>query len=125
MKISEIISEGRKGQLDPDHKQSMHSTYTYNDKNGAGFDYNYYRVGMAAAMADGSNRPLDIDDRTWYHHDNVAVPYSKAESDMLKQAFKHVNTSVNHVVRDHRSKESSGTHTISPVSARRPNRYGV
>lgn len=125
MRIHEIIAEGTKGKLDREHKKAMHRTVTFNDGNGAGFDYNLQRVGLAAAMADGSNKKLKVDDRTWFHSDNVAVPYTELESRMLNQAFKHVNSKVNHVVRDHRSSESSGTHRTSPVPARRTNKYGV
>ena len=122
MKISEIIIEGTKGSLRPEHKAALHTTTTFNDNNGAGFDYNFNRVGLALAMADGSGKKLDIDDRTWYHSDNVAVPYTELENRMLKQAFKSINSTVNSVVRDHKSKEQDDTHKISPVPVRKKNR---
>lgn len=125
MRAHEFIIEGSKGKLHGDHAHAFHRTITYNDGHGAGFDYNFNRVGMAVAMSDGSNKKLDIDDRTWFHHDNVAVPYTEEEADMFKQAFKAIKTDVNQVVTDHRSKEPNHVNNTSPVAAKPRNRYGV
>lgn len=125
MKIRDIIVEGNKGKLSNDHAHAFHKTLTYNDGHGAGFDYNFNRVGMAVAMSDGSNKKLDVDDRTWFHHDNVAIPYTEEEVKMFKQAFKAIKTDVNNVVSDHRSKEPNHVNNASPVAARKKNRYGV
>lgn len=125
MKINEIINEGSKGKIHPDHAHAFHKTITYNDGHGAGFDYNFNRVGMAVAMADGSKDGLDIDDRTWFHHDNVAVPYTDQEAKMFDQAFKAVKTVVNPVVKDHKSSEPNHVNNVSPVAAKKKNRYGV
>ena len=125
MKITEIIQEGTKGELHTDHKHAFHKTMTYNDGHGAGYDYNFNRVGMAVAMSDGSNKKLDVDDRTWFHHDNVAVPYTNEEEKMFKQAFKSIKTKVNPVVTDHKSREPNHVNNQSPVAAKKKNRYGV
>lgn len=125
MRAYEFVTEGTKGKLHSDHAHAFHKTITYNDGHGAGFDYNFNRVGMAVAMSDGSNKKLDINDRTWFHHDNVAVPYTDEEEAMLKQAFKAVKTDVNPVVTDHRSSEPNHVNNASPVAAKKKNRYGV
>ena len=41
---------------------------------------------MAAAMADGVT-PITIDAESWAGRNNIATPYSKLESDMLKHAY--------------------------------------
>ena len=125
MKINEIIQEGAKGRIHPDHAHAFHKTITYNDGHGAGFDYNFNRVGMAIAMADGSGKKLNIDDRTWFHHDNVAVPYTEVEAKMFDQAFNSVKTVVNPILTDHGSKEPNHVHIVSPVAKKKKNRYGV
>ena len=125
MKITEIIQEGRKGKLRPDHEKALLGTRTFGDGHGAGNDQNYNRVGLALAMADGSDADLDIDDRTWFHADNVAVPYTELEHKMLDQAFRAVKTIQQHVVRNHHSSEHESVHKASPVPARRKNKYGV
>jgi len=125
MKISEIIIEGKKGRLGKNTKRAMHKTHTYSDGYKSNGTMNFYRVGMAAAMADGSNKPVDIDERTWYSTDNVVVPYSDLEHKMMHQAFKAVNTNVKTPVPDHKSKESTSTNKNSPVRAQTRNKYGV
>jgi hypothetical protein len=124
MRANEFITE-RKGHLRKSHERAMHRTHAYNDGYDAGNNYNFYRVGMAAAMADGTNKKLDIDDRTWYHNNNLAVPYTEQEHKMMHQAFGNVSTDVEEIVRDHSSKESKMTNNVSPVSGKRPNKYGV
>ena len=128
MKISDIIQEGHpghRGKLDTTKSRAMHRTHVYGDGYHTNGTYNFYRVGMAAAMADGSGKPLEIDDRTWYHTNNVATPYSELEHKMMHQAFKHINSNVEEVVKDHRSQEANDTHKTSPIPARKKNKYGV
>jgi len=125
MKINEIVIEGKKGVLDKISKNAMHKTHLYNDGYDAGNNYNFYRVGMAVAMADGSNKKLDIDDRTWYHNNNVAVPYTELDHNMMNQAFKSVKSVNKLVVGDHRSLEDDKINKISPVRAKTKNKFGV
>ena len=80
---------------------------------------------MAAAMADGSGKPVDVDERTWYSTSNVTVPYSDVEHDMMHQAFKTVKTNVKTPVRDRKSREADDTHKTSPVRAKSKNKFGV
>jgi hypothetical protein len=125
MKIKDIVHEGRRGRLDKTKSQAMHRTHVYGDGYHTNGTMNFYRVGMAAAMADGSGKPLEIDDRTWYSTNNVSNPYTELEHRMMHQAFKHVKSDVEEVVKDHRSRESKDTHKNSPVPARKKNKYGV
>jgi len=124
MRANEFIIE-RKGHLRGSHQRAMHRSHAYKDGHHAGNNYNFYRVGMAAAMADGSNKKLDIDDRTWYHNNNLAVPYTEHEHKMMHQAFGSVDSDVEEIVHDHSSKESKHTNNTSPVPTKRTNKYGV
>ena len=51
-------------------------------------------------MADGGDKPIDIDERTWFSTNNVSVPYSELEHKMMHQAFKLVKSNVHNPVSD-------------------------
>lgn len=125
MRANEFVAEGTKGKLRKSAGKAMHKTHAFNDGHDAGNNYNFNRVGIAVAMADGSNKKLDIDDRTWYHNNNVAVPYTELEHKMLNQAFKNVSTESEQIVRDHRSLEPDTVNKQSPVATKKKNKYGV
>jgi len=125
MKIHEIIIEGKKGKLSGHAKNAMHKTHAYSDGYHTDGTMNFYRVGMAAAMADGSKNPVDIDERTWYSTSNVTVPYSDLEHEMMHQAFKAVKSNVKTPVKDRKSREADDTHKTSPVRAKSKNKFGV
>lgn len=125
MKVQEIVSEGRKGKLNKIQKRAMHRTHSYSDGYKSNGTMNFYRVGLAAAMADGSNKPLDIDERTWYSTNNVAVPFTEVEHDMMHQAFKSVYTNLEEPVTDHKSRELPDVNKTSISIPRTKNRYGV
>jgi len=125
MKINEIMAEGKKGKLHKNVKNAMHKTHAYSDGYHTDGTMNFYRVGMAAAMADGSNRPVDVDERTWFSTNNVSVPYTDLEHKMMHQAFKTVNSNVKNPVKDGRSREADDTNKTSPVRAKTRNKYGV
>jgi len=125
MKIQDIIIEGKKGHLPKHVINAMHKTHTYSDGYRTDGTMNFYRVGMAAAMADGSGKPVDVDERTWFSTRNVSVPYSDLEHEMMHQAFKAVNTNLENPVSDQRSREADDTNKSSPIRAKSKNKYGV
>ena len=125
MRAHEFVIEGRKGKLPKTHSKAMHRTHAYNDGYDAGNNYNFYRVGMAAAMADGSGKLPEIDDRTWFHNNNIAVPYTETEHKIMHDAFKAVSSDVEEIVRDHRSLENDDVHRTSPVASKKRHKYGV
>jgi hypothetical protein len=125
MKINEIVAEGKKGKLSKHAKNAMHKTHAYSDGYHTDGAMNFYRVGMAAAMADGSGKPVDVDERTWYSTSNVTVPYSDLEHEMMHQAFKAVKSNVKTPVKDRKSREADDTHKNSPVRAKTKNKFGV
>jgi len=125
MKINEIVTEGKKGKLHKHAKNAMHKTHAYSDGYHTDGTMNFYRVGMAAAMADGGDKPVDLDERTWYSTNNVTVPYTDLEHKMMHQAFKTVKTNVKTPVRDRKSREADDVHKTSPVRVKSKNKFGV
>lgn len=128
MRADEFVIEGKpgkKGKLKKSIANAMHGTHAFGDGYHSNGTYNFYRVGMASAMADGTDKKLDIDDRTWFHTNNVAVPFTELEHKMLHQAFDVVNTNVDQVVKDHRSLEPDSVNRVSPVGKIKKNKYGV
>ena len=116
MKITEIISEGVGRAADhPEHAESANTgEWQFRDQGGYNPTYNLNRVMMATAMADGSNKKLDMDEASWVSVYNVARPYSEQEHKMMKQAFKTVGSEVHHTGPKHKSMEHESTHKVSP-----------
>jgi hypothetical protein len=116
MKINEIISEGVGRAADhPEHATHANTgEWQFRDHGGYYPTYNLNRVMMAAAMADGSNKKLDVDEASWVSVYNVARPYTEQEHKMMQQAFRAINSEVHHTETDHKSYEHPETHTVSP-----------
>ena len=125
MKINEVIVEGHDGKK-PAYYTSDTGQVKFRDKGGYDRTYHLNRIMMATAMADGKDeKPLDMDQSSWVEKYNIAHPYTEIEHKMLKQAFATIDSEVEHVEPDHKSKELPDTHFMSPVAARKKNRYGV
>lgn len=125
MKIKDIIVENKGGSRPANADYADTGEWKFRDVGGYDRTYNLNRIMMAAAMADGSNKPVDVDPASWVEKYNVARPYSEVEHNMMKQAFKTVNSDYKHSEKDHKSKETPDTHKTSPVPAKRKNKYGV
>jgi hypothetical protein len=113
MKCTEIIveSEGKK----PEH--AVHASggeWKFRDKGGWNPTYNLNRVMMAAAMADGSDKPVKMDKVSWIGVHNWSRPYSEVENKMVQQALKATDSEMHHIDTDHRSREHPSTHSVSP-----------
>ena len=114
MKIKEIIQEARVGEH-PDHATHANTgEWQFRDVGGWYPTYNLNRVMMAAGMADGSNKKLEIDPASWVSVFNIARPYSEIEHKMMKQAFKAIGSETHHTESDHKSREHPDTHKVSP-----------
>ena len=116
MKILELITERTTGKLSKRQQNSTRGLHVFSDSEKANSDYTFNRVGLAAAVCDGSNNP-DVDYLSWIGKKKLTAPYTKVEADMLKQAYKLAgadHTDLNHG--DMSSKELFGTNTVSPVS---------
>ena len=116
MKILELITERKAGKLSKRQQNPTRGLHTFSDSEHANSDYTFNRVGLAAAMCDGTNEP-DIDYISWIGKKKLTAPYTKVEADILKQAYKMAGANhkdLNHG--DMNSKELSSTNTVSPVS---------
>ncbi len=116
MKILELITERKAGKLSKRQQNSTRGLHVFSDSEKANSDYTFNRVGLAAAMCDGTNNP-DVDYLSWIGKRKLTAPYTKVEADMLKQAYKLAGADykdLNHG--DMSSKELKSTNTVSPVS---------
>lgn len=128
MRIHEIINEqAPAGKVSKRYQQATRGLNKFRDAEKADRVYELNRVMMAAACSDGTNPlPDHFHGQSWAGKDNIATPYTKAEQEMLKQAYEAAGASwddVNHG--DMRSMELKSTNKASPVPARKKNRYGV
>jgi len=87
MRAREFIAE-RDGTIGTRRQAATVGLNTFGDSERQNSDYTLNRVMMAAACADGTNKPIDIDAKSWLGKSRSAHPYTKVEQNMLKQAFK-------------------------------------
>lgn len=125
MKIKDIIVENKGGDRPANADYADTGEWKFRDIGGYDRTYNLNRIMMAAAMADGSGKPVNVDQASWVEKYNTARPYTEEEHNMMKSAFKTINSDYKHSEKDHKSKETPDTHKQSPVPARKKNRYGV
>ena len=117
MKIKEIIvefHEHKKGTPSRETVKSSTGEWLFRDE---GIDrvYNLNRVMMAAAASDGSGKEVDVPSASWVEKYNTARPYTEAEHNMMRSAFKTIGADHKHSIDDHRSRETDDTHKSSPV----------
>jgi hypothetical protein len=116
MRAKEFIDESKKGTLSSRQQQSTRGMHKFQDGDRWNGDYTLYRLGLAVAGTDGEIVP-DMDSESWVGKSKLAAPYSKAEEDMLKIAYKVVGANyqdLNHG--DLNSQELKSTNTTSPVA---------
>jgi len=116
MKINEIIQEGRNGKKPK--KQTVGDTGEWRFRDVGGYDrvYHLNRIMMATAMADGQSKsPVKMNQSSWFEKYNTARPYTEAEHNMMRSAFKTVDSDYKETEQDHQSKEPEDTHKSSPV----------
>lgn len=125
MKILDIISESSQKKITKRQQQSTKGLNTYGDGEHVSGDYTGYRLGMAVAGADGKT-PLDMKAKSWVGKKKTTHPYTKEEQAMLKQAYKAVGAEYTDLNKGNlNSLELEDTHKVSPVAARKKNKYGV
>ena len=117
MRATEFITERTKGKMSKRQQNPTRGLHTFSDAEHANSDYTFNRVGLAAAMCDGKNKP-DMDYVSWIGKNKLTAPYTKIEADILKQAYKMAGANHNDLNHgDMNSKELDGTHTLSPVAS--------
>ena len=124
MKIRDIITE-QTGELPDRARQATRGLNRFTDGKKWNSDYTLYRLGLALACTDGKTMP-DMDDESWVGRWKITAPYTQAEQDMLKMAYKAVDAEhedINHG--DLRSQEGHTIQKTSPVAKPKKNKYGV
>ena len=125
MKINEVITEATVGKLTKRQQQATRGLNKFTDGDHWNSDYTLYRLGLAVASTDGKTDP-DTDKESWVGRWKVTAPYTQADQDMLKKAYKAVGADyedINHG--DMRSQELESTGKQSPVAPKKKNKYGV
>jgi hypothetical protein len=119
MRAKEFIREARvRGKITKRQDIASVGMDLFRDPDGYDRTYELNRMMMAAACADGSSNPIDIDSESWVGKDNLAQPYTKLEQDMMKQAAKAIGTKLRDLNKgDLRSQELPSTNKSSPVQA--------
>lgn len=115
MRAQEFIVE-RDGTIGKRRQVATVGLDTFGDAERMNSDYTLNRVMMAAACADGTDKPIDMDANSWVGKKRSAHPYTKVEQNMLKQAFKAAGANwkdLNHGDLD--SEELESTNNKSPV----------
>lgn len=116
MRAREFLAEKQQGKLTHRQQQATVGLHTFRDPGGYDRTYELNRVMMAAACADGTDAPLEMDQASWVGKYNTANPYTKEEQKMLKQAFKAVGSETHDLNDgDLRSQEVESTNKVSPV----------
>jgi hypothetical protein len=117
MRARDFVFE-RDGKIGNRRQAATRGLVLFSDGERANSDYTLNRVMMAAAMADGSDQVLDMDEKSWIGKRRGAYPYTEQEHNMLLQAFKAagaVYTDLNNG--DMSSGELDTTNVQSPVKA--------
>jgi len=117
MRAREFVTE-RDGKIGHRRQAATVGLHLFNDGERSNSDYTLNRVMMAVACADGTDAPIDMDEKSWIGKRRGAYPYTEVEQKMLKQAYKAAGaswTDLNHG--DLKSAEVDSTNTQSPVKA--------
>jgi hypothetical protein len=115
VRAREFITE-RDGKIGTRRQAATRGLTIFGDAERANSDYTLNRVMMAAAMADGSNDVINMDEKSWIGKKRGAYPYTDIENQMLIQAFKAAGAEYTDLnAGDMDSEEVPGTNTVSPV----------
>jgi hypothetical protein len=139
MKIKDIIVEDYDGSEKPvnndstpwagmhkDHVAVMQGADKMRDVGGYDRIYHMNRMMMAMAMHDGKgSHTVDMPPESWIEKYNTTHPYTDEEHNMVLGAMKTIPTDHKVVQKRTKSKEPDDTYRISPVPAKKKNKYGV
>lgn len=116
MRAREFLAEKHQGKMHRAAHDATVGLHKFRDPGGYDRTYELNRVMMAAACADGTDAPVNIDQASWVGKYNTAQPYTKAEQKMLKQAFKAVGSETHDMNKgDLESKEHPDVNYTSPI----------
>lgn len=122
MKINEILTEGKKGHIDPDHAGSHGSVIRFRDVGGYDRVYHLLRLMQAAAAANGTDiKKVDtVEQESWIEKYNTAFAYTEADHNMMLSALKTIDSEFDVVEPWKQSHEPEDTWNRSPINARGP-----
>lgn len=116
MRAQEFVTEAHAGKISTRNQAATVGLNTFHDSELANSDYTLNRVMMAVAMADGSNKPIKMDYKSWAGKEKTAHPYTRVEQNMLKQAYKAAGASWTDTNEGNmNSEEHPGVNNASPV----------
>jgi hypothetical protein len=116
MRANEFINEGAKGKIGKDAADKSQGVTTMRDIGGYDRTYHLNRIMMAAAMADGTGKAVNMDPASWMEKYNTAHPYTDEEHRMIQAALKTIPSEHQDAVKRSKSRESGDTYTTSPVN---------
>lgn len=118
MRAREFINENKAGKIPRRYHLASTGIHAFHDPAGmANSDYVQYRIGLAVAGADGKTPIKDMDQNSWHGKMKTAHPYTKAEDEMLKQAYDFIGADYYDLNGgDLHSGEPDQVNTVSPVA---------
>ena len=122
MKINEILTEGKKGIIDPDHAGSHGSAIRFRDVGGYDRTYHLLRLMMAAAAANGIDQTAipEFEQESWIEKYNTAFAYTEADHNMILSALKTVDSEFDIVAPWKQSHEPLDIYNKSPMQGKGP-----
>lgn len=125
MKVYDIITEVAQPKPTKRQKQSTKGLNIYGDVEKANSDYVAFKLGQAMASTDGTNVP-EIDAKSWHGKKKTIHPYTEVEQQMFEKAAKAVGADYKDLNKGNmKSMELDTINKVSPVAARKLNKYGV
>lgn len=116
MRASEFIAENKVGKLSRRLQSATRGLHKFRDGQFADRVYELNRVMMAAASNNGQEFVNDLDSESWSGRNDIAAPYTKEESDMLKLAYKAVGSKHWDLNKgDMESEEHPAVNSVSPI----------
>ena len=118
MRAQEFIVETKVGKITKRQRYATVGLNKFRDQQFADRVYELNRVMMAAACADGSDQPVEIEDQSWIGTRRSAHPYTEQEANMLKQAYRAAGAEFDDVNNgDMDSEEVDSVNRVSPIKA--------
>ena len=125
MRAHEFITEVKQPKPTKRQTQSTKGLNIYGDVEKANSDYVAFKLGQAMASTDGTNVP-EIDAKSWHGKKKTIHPYTEVEQQMFEKAAKAVGADYKDLNKGNmKSMELDTINKVSPVAARKLNKYGV
>jgi hypothetical protein len=126
MRAKEFITE-HTGKAHPDHN-SVHQGYNkVRDPGGYYPSYHQMRTGIVLGMMDGTGKMPEPKPphESWMGPYWTQHPWTEVEHKMFRDARKVIPTEHHQIQPWSKSKEPGDTHKVSPVAAKKKNRFGI